>query len=166
MTIRCVPAILAALALAWGGIPAAQAEEHVVFVFFGAGASDIPSQYEQDLKDAACRVIHAPNPNLALKFQGYADRTGNPKSNLRLSTLRAVNVLNMIGAYGVPCPRLTEYQGFGEEDAPGQAENRPFSRRVEVLIEGARPSDNDAIRDCIAKPAAALGVSHCAKLPD
>ncbi len=59
-----------------------------------------------------------------MMIKGLADRTGVRNENLLLSQRRA---------------RLTDYKGLGAEDAPGQAENRPFSRRVEILVEGTLP---------------------------
>jgi outer membrane protein OmpA-like peptidoglycan-associated protein len=97
---------------------------------------------------------------VAVKIRGYADRTGWAEDNLLLSERRAQNVLNAIGRYGVPCERLNDYKGMGEEDTPGQADNRPFSRRVEVIVEGTLPAD-DAVAACKNSPPPSPAPPRC-----
>lgn len=159
---------LVAIGLLCAGITSSYAQQspqepttRVFFVFFADGEDHVRQVYEADLREAAC---HVADP-VRILVRGFADRTGAPEYNQRLSERRAVNVASRLARYGVPCERPTEIVGLGEEDAPGQAENRPFSRRVDVVLEGVLPSP-DRVAQCLQevvpepKP-----VPQCSKRP-
>lgn len=133
-----------------------QPRTHVIFVFFASGSVDVPPRFDADVREAACHVV----PGVAVKIRGYADRIGSAEDNLHRSEWRAQNVLNAIGRYGAPCERLMDYKGMGEEDAPGQAEDRPFSRRVEIIMEGRLPAD-DAVAACKKSPPPSPAPPRC-----
>lgn len=118
--------------------------ERVFFVFFAGGRDEIPAAFDADIREAACHVV----PGVTVKVRGYTDSTGEADDNLLLSRRRAVQVVNRVGRHGIPCDRLKDFKGLGEESAPGQSENRPFSRRVELLLEGALPP-REVVTTCV-----------------
>jgi outer membrane protein OmpA-like peptidoglycan-associated protein len=128
------------------------------FVFFPGGSSDVPAQYDTDLKEAACHTVLG----AVIKIRGYADRTGDLDNNQRLSEQRAVNVLNRMSSHGAPCDLLRDYKGMGEENAPGQREDRPFSRRVEISAEGTLPTA-EAVLTCMARSPPNPSLPQCVK---
>jgi outer membrane protein OmpA-like peptidoglycan-associated protein len=135
-------------------------QERVFFVFFAAGRDEIPAAFDADIREAACHVV----PGVAVKVRGYTDVTGAADDNPLLSRRRAVQVVNQVGRYGVPCDRLKDFKGLGEENSPGQAENGPFSRRVEVLLNGPLPS-RDVVTRCVGAPLPNPLPPQCEKRP-
>ncbi|MDP4026445.1 OmpA family protein [Methylobacterium sp. NEAU 140] len=131
--------------------------KHRLFlVFFTGGGGAVPARFDPDLREAACYMA----PGAAVRIRGYADRTGAPDDNLRLSELRATNVANAIGRYGVSCDRLEDRKGLGEENGPNQSGNGPYSRRVEVYVAGTLPT-GAALAACMARPAPTPVPSPC-----
>jgi outer membrane protein OmpA-like peptidoglycan-associated protein len=75
-------------------------------------------------------------PNVKLKVGGYTDNTGDPKSNLRLSTDRAFNVVAELEKLGVEKGRLAP-EGYGDKFPIGDnttEEGRQQNRRIAVRI--------------------------------
>jgi len=85
------------------------------------------------LLDEASRLYRAGNP-IVMIVTGSADKTGSAAGNLRLSELRANNVLQGLVARGIPIERF-QVMAKGETDlavptAPNVAEER--NRSVEI----------------------------------
>ncbi len=103
-------------------------------LLFDTGKATLqPSSMEQ-LKNIA-EVLKA-FPNVKLKVGGYTDNTGDPKSNLRLSTDRAFNVVAELEKLGVEKGRLAP-EGYGDKFPVGDnttEEGREQNRRIAVRI--------------------------------
>ena len=77
------------------------------------------------------------HPDLKVAVNGYADASGRPKTNQRLSERRARMVADALVAKGVPVDHLS-VRGYGE--AHPVADNatpagRSKNRRVEIVVE-------------------------------
>ena len=103
-------------------------------LLFDTGKATLqPSSMEQ-LKNIA-EVLKA-FPHVKLKVGGYTDNTGDPKSNLRLSTDRAFNVVAELEKLGVEKGRLAP-EGYGDKFPIGDnttEEGRQQNRRIAVRI--------------------------------
>ena len=103
-------------------------------LLFDTGKATLqPSSMEQ-LKNIA-EVLKA-FPHVKLKVGGYTDNTGDPKSNLRLSTDRAFNVVAELEKLGVEKGRLAP-EGYGDKFPVGDnttEEGREQNRRIAVRI--------------------------------
>jgi len=75
------------------------------------------------------------NPDLMLEVQGHTDDQGSDDYNLRLSQLRAENVVAYLGLFGIDSNRLAP-KGYGESKPviPNTTEEgRAKNRRVELV---------------------------------
>ncbi len=104
------------------------------YVFFETGSATLTplSKYELDNVVAAMKE----NDNLELELRGHTDNTGNPESNLTLSTSRAEAAANYIVAAGIDESRLTS-MGYGQtlpRDTNDTEEGRASNRRTELKI--------------------------------
>jgi OOP family OmpA-OmpF porin len=111
--------------------PAPSAPSSLV-LYFDQGSSAIRPQDVQ-LLDQASRLYRAGNP-IVMIVTGGADTTGSAAANLRLSQLRADNVLQGLVSRGIPVERF-QVIAKGQTDlvvptAPDVAEER--NRRVEI----------------------------------
>ena len=76
------------------------------------------------------------NPETKIQINGYTDNIGTPADNLKLSTGRALAVVNYLLYKGVRKERLS-YKGFGEADpiATNETEQgRAMNRRTELRV--------------------------------
>ncbi|MEO6453730.1 MAG: OmpA family protein [Ginsengibacter sp.] len=76
------------------------------------------------------------NPKLKILIGGYTDNVGKPLDNLKLSTGRAVSVVNYLLGKGVKNERLS-FKGYGETKpiADNKTENgRAINRRTELSV--------------------------------
>ena len=92
-----------------------------------------PSSQEQ-LKNIA-EILKA-FPKVKLKVGGYTDNVGDPKSNLKLSTDRAFNVVAELEKLGVEKGRLAP-EGYGDKFPVGDnntEEGRQQNRRISVRV--------------------------------
>ncbi|HXC04786.1 MAG TPA: OmpA family protein, partial [Bacteroidia bacterium] len=77
------------------------------------------------------------NPQLKVEIYGHTDNVGDPKSNLGLSTDRALTVYDMLEKFGVSKNQLVSFKGFGS--AKPVADNateagRAKNRRTEFFV--------------------------------
>ncbi len=75
-------------------------------------------------------------PVVKLKIGGYTDNTGDPKTNQRLSTDRAFNVMNGLVKLGVDKSRLSA-EGYGDKFSVADnrtEEGRQKNRRIAVRV--------------------------------
>lgn len=76
------------------------------------------------------------NPHLKIKISGYTDNIGKPEDNLKLSTGRAVAVVNYLLEKGIDNSRLS-FKGYGEADPiadNNKEEGRALNRRTELTV--------------------------------
>ncbi len=160
VTLALAAPLIAFAAGVAAGQPKPEPQRRVFFVFFAFDRDEISASFEADIREAACHAASG----VTAKVRGYADATGAADDNLLLSRRRAVQVANRVARYGVPCDRLKDVQGTGEDHSPGQAENRPFSRRVEILLEGTLPA-RDVVAGCMAAPPPNPAPPQCMQRP-
>lgn len=92
-----------------------------------------PSSQEQLNNIAAILKAY---PNVHVKIGGYTDNTGDPATNMALSTARAKNVMDALIAQGVDASRL-ESQGYGDQYPVGDnstEEGRQMNRRIALRV--------------------------------
>ncbi len=85
--------------------------------------------------DNVVRLLNE-NPNLKIQISGYTDNVGKPADNLKLSTGRAVAVVNYLLNKSIKNERLT-FKGFGETNpvsANKTEEGRAMNRRTELSV--------------------------------
>jgi outer membrane protein OmpA-like peptidoglycan-associated protein len=103
-------------------------------VFFDTKKTDLKPESVSELDDVV-RLMNE-NPNMKIQINGYTDNVGTPADNLKLSTGRALSVVNYLLYKGVRKDRLS-YKGFGEADpiATNETdEGRAMNRRTELRV--------------------------------
>jgi outer membrane protein OmpA-like peptidoglycan-associated protein len=103
-------------------------------VFFDTKKTDLKPESISEL-DNVVRLMNE-NPNMKIQINGYTDNIGTPADNLKLSTGRALAVVNYLLYKGVHKERLS-YKGFGEADpiATNETdEGRAMNRRTELIV--------------------------------
>ena len=103
-------------------------------VFFDTKKTDLKPESITEL-DNVVRLMNE-NPNIKILISGYTDNVGNPADNLKLSTGRAVSVVNYLLGKGVNNSRLS-FKGFGEANPVadnGTEEGRALNRRTELSV--------------------------------
>ena len=80
-------------------------------VFFDSKRIELKTESITEL-DNVVRLLND-NPNVKIQIGGHTDNVGKPADNLKLSTGRAVSVVNYLLSKGVKNERLT-FKGFGE----------------------------------------------------
>lgn len=111
--------------------PAPSAPSSLV-LYFGAGSAAVRQQ-DVSLLDQASRLYRAGKP-IVMIVTGSADTTGSAAANLRLSEMRANNVLQGLVSRGIPVERF-QVIAKGQTDPvvptpPETSEER--NRRVEI----------------------------------
>lgn len=152
------------VAVAFGMFAALPAQAEVVLVFFPSGGSEVPAEFDGDVRRAACLATLA--SGMRVEVVGFADGMGSRKTNVALSERRASSVVGMLTRYGLTCGRFAKIAGRGSEASSDG--NGPFSRRAEITVAdiGAPPAA-DAVRSCMEAlgPAIADGGSKCPLTP-
>jgi outer membrane protein OmpA-like peptidoglycan-associated protein/tetratricopeptide (TPR) repeat protein len=103
-------------------------------VFFDTKRTDLKPESITEL-DNVVRLMNE-NPNMKILISGYTDNVGNPADNLKLSTGRAVSVVNYLLGKGVNNSRLS-FKGFGEANPVADndtEEGRALNRRTELSV--------------------------------
>ncbi len=103
-------------------------------VFFDTKKTNLKPESISEL-DNVVRLMNE-NPNMKIRISGYTDNVGKPDDNLKLSTGRAVSVVNYLVYKGVRKDRLS-YKGFGETNpiATNETEQgRALNRRTELSV--------------------------------
>lgn len=103
-------------------------------VFFDTKKTDLKPASITEL-DNVVRLMNE-NPNMKILISGYTDNIGKPDDNLKLSTGRAVAVVNYLVAKGVNKNRLS-FKGFGEAKpiaTNDTEEGRAQNRRTELSV--------------------------------
>jgi outer membrane protein OmpA-like peptidoglycan-associated protein len=137
LTVRCSTQILFCAALLMS-VPAAQAEDastatpapsapSSLVLHFDPGSATVRQQ-DITLLDQASRLYRAGNP-IVMIVTGSADTVGAAAANLRLSQLRANNVLQGLVSRGIPVERF-QVIAKGQTDPVVATEER--NRRVEI----------------------------------
>lgn len=103
-------------------------------VFFDTKKTDLKPESITEL-DNVVRLMNE-NPNIKILISGYTDNVGSPADNLKLSTGRAVSVVNYLLSKGVNNSRLS-FKGFGEANPVADndtEEGRALNRRTELSV--------------------------------
>jgi OOP family OmpA-OmpF porin len=103
-------------------------------LLFDTGSANLQASSKEQLVNIA-EILKA-YPNVKIKIGGYTDNAGNPKSNLKLSTDRAYNVMNELVGLGIDKTRLAA-EGYGQEFPIGDnntEEGRQQNRRISVRV--------------------------------
>jgi len=103
-------------------------------VFFDTKETDLKPASITEL-DNVVRLMNE-NPNMKILISGFTDNVGKPADNLKLSTGRAVSVVNYLVKKGVNKDRLS-YKGFGEKSPVASNETdkgRALNRRTEMSV--------------------------------
>jgi outer membrane protein OmpA-like peptidoglycan-associated protein len=111
------------------------AEMNLYNIYFETDSFRILPESEPELAKLVSFLKH--NPNLVVEIQGHTDNTGNPKSNLELSEMRAKSVVEYLISNGIPAAHLHS-RGFGETipvAANDSEVGRKLNRRTTVKID-------------------------------
>ena len=103
-------------------------------IFFGVGDAALDKKYHSTLDKINAHLQQYPIARL--EIAGYADPTGDRKTNLKLSNERAQNVLNYFLEKGISRRRVIA-KGFGQVKSEADftsSENPAKMRRVEIKI--------------------------------
>lgn len=103
-------------------------------VFFDTKKTELNPESITEL-DNVVRLLNE-NPNLKIQISGYTDNVGKPADNLKLSTGRAVAVVNYLLNKSVRNERLS-FKGYGETNAIANnntEEGRAKNRRTELSV--------------------------------
>ncbi len=103
-------------------------------VFFDTKKTELKPESITEL-DNVVRLLNE-NPNLKIQISGYTDNVGKPADNLKLSTGRAVAVVNYLLNKSVKNERLT-FKGYGEANPLANnttEEGRAMNRRTELKV--------------------------------
>lgn len=113
---------------------AANAKVILKNVFFDTKKTDLKPESISELDDVV-RLMNE-NPNMKILISGFTDNVGTKADNLKLSTGRAVSVVNYLLAKRVNNSRLS-FKGFGEAKpiATNETEQgRALNRRTEMSV--------------------------------
>ena len=146
----------------FGMFAALPAQAEVVLVFFPRDGSEIPAEFDGDVRRAVCLATLL--VGMRVEVTGFADGKGSRKANEALSERRASSTAGTLTRYGLTCSRFAKVVGKGSE-TPSDG-NGPFSRRAEITITGAPPTVA-AVRACIdgLVPASVDGGWKCPLTP-
>jgi outer membrane protein OmpA-like peptidoglycan-associated protein/tetratricopeptide (TPR) repeat protein len=103
-------------------------------VFFDTKKTDLKPASTTEL-DNVVRLMNE-NPNMKILISGFTDNVGKPADNLKLSTGRAVAVVNYLVAKGLKKERLS-FKGLGEAKpiaTNDTEEGRALNRRTELSV--------------------------------
>jgi outer membrane protein OmpA-like peptidoglycan-associated protein len=103
-------------------------------VFFDTKKTDLKPASITEL-DNVVRLMNE-NPNMKILISGYTDNVGKPADNLKLSTGRAIAVVNYLVSKGINKDRLS-FKGFGEANpiaTNDTEEGRALNRRTELSV--------------------------------
>jgi outer membrane protein OmpA-like peptidoglycan-associated protein/tetratricopeptide (TPR) repeat protein len=113
-----------------------EANAHVVLknVFFDTKKTELKPGSITELVNVV-RLLNE-NPKMKVQINGYTDNVGKPADNLKLSTGRALTVVNYLLSKGVKNERLS-FKGFGEANPVSDnktEEGRALNRRTELSV--------------------------------
>lgn len=103
-------------------------------VFFDTKKTELKPESISELDNVV--TLMKENPNLKIQISGYTDNVGKPEDNLRLSTGRAVAVVNYLLSKGINNNRLS-FKGYGEADpiaSNSTEEGKALNRRTELRV--------------------------------
>jgi outer membrane protein OmpA-like peptidoglycan-associated protein len=98
-------------------------------VYFDNGKTNIKSEFNNRLNRAASLMNQ--NPEIVVVLKGYADKSGNPELNFKLSKKRAEAVKTYLINKGVSALKI-DISYFGANSSA--AINDPLSRKVEMVL--------------------------------
>jgi len=99
-------------------------------IYFDSGKKSVATKYDPLLRDIAKIISKSKDKKSVIVLGGFADHTGNPVANEKLSKERAASVQEKLVELGVPITR-TVVEFFGAE---GADVDKKLSRRVEIRV--------------------------------
>lgn len=96
--------------------------------------ADLKDEANKELKNIANWILS--HPKINIEIGGYTDNSGDEKSNLLLSELRAKAVYTYLIQEGVSVQNI-KYKGYGPQNPiadNGSTEGREMNRRVELKV--------------------------------
>ena len=112
--------------------PAPAKSSDSLAIYFGPGSAAITPDSQRVL-DQAARTYREGKP-IIMVVSGGSDSTGSPSANLRLSQVRADNVLQGLVARGIPVDRFQVLAKGETEPAVPAPEGTPEARNRRVEI--------------------------------
>ncbi len=103
-------------------------------VFFDSKKTELKPESITEL-DNVVRLLNE-NPKVKIQISGYTDNVGKPEDNLKLSTGRAIAVVNYLLNKSVKNERLT-FKGYGEKNPVADnktEEGKAINRRTELKV--------------------------------
>ena len=103
-------------------------------VFFDSKSTELKPESIAELDKVVRLMIE--NPTIKILISGYTDNVGAPADNLKLSTGRALSVVNYLISKQIDKTRFS-HKGFGEEKAIGdnsKEAGKALNRRTEVSV--------------------------------
>jgi outer membrane protein OmpA-like peptidoglycan-associated protein len=104
-------------------------------LYYRSNSSELEGRSKIVLEEFASYLKE--NPAIHIEIHGHTDNVGDPKTNLGLSTDRALTVYELLEQFGVPKAQLAAYRGFGASKplADNSTESgRAKNRRTEFLV--------------------------------
>ena len=99
-------------------------------IYFDSGKKTVAAKYDPLIKEIAKVILKSTDKKSVIVLGGFADHTGNPAANEKLSKERATSVQEKLVGLGVPITR-TVVEFFGAE---GADVDKKVSRRVEIRV--------------------------------
>lgn len=99
-------------------------------IYFDSGRKDVAAKYDPLIRALARTILKSEDKKSVIVIGGFADHTGNPVSNEKLSKERAASVQVKLVELGVPITR-TVVEFFGAESTDV---DKKLSRRVEIRV--------------------------------
>ena len=103
-------------------------------IFFDTGEATLREESENELENLKKLLLD--NKDMTIEISGHTDNVGNDKNNMKLSSDRALAVLNWLINNGISSERLTS-KGYGETKPIATnktEEGKQQNRRVEFTI--------------------------------
>ncbi len=99
-------------------------------IYFDSGKKDAATMYDPLVLEIAKVILKSEDKKSVIVIGGFADHTGDPVSNEKLSKERATSVQAKLVEQGIPISR-TKVEFFGAE---GSDVDKKLSRRVEIRV--------------------------------
>ncbi len=110
-------------------------QEPAAIMRFAAGSSEVNSKYRKEVAELAAYLNE--HPEATLQINGFADNTGTPAANVKLSERRARKLKQMlVKGFNIDGARLATKGWGGEKPVASNstAAGRQKNRRVEAII--------------------------------
>jgi outer membrane protein OmpA-like peptidoglycan-associated protein len=106
-------------------------------LYYRSNSSELEGRSKVVLEEFAAYLKD--NPKIRIEIRGHTDNVGDAKTNMGLSTDRALTVYETLEGLGVPKAQLSAYKGFGSTQPladNGTEGGRSKNRRTEFFVLG------------------------------